>query len=222
MNVVAPGITLEDYNGGRGKPIDLFEGRIKHWILAYAKHLAYEHQQKEHAGIAVLILASSVFEPLGGVLPSVKRLRNSEAKFCNGFVRVFPKVTGDEDAWQVGERVCDLLRNGLFHEAFVKRGLVLTKQEEAILVKSELIFINAVRFLDAVESAFAEVCNEIRAADDTAPIRRAFEFYQDQLEWKQAKKVEPNVIPEPGYLPVCSTSTLAPGPVDPRKWIREL
>src|SRR5436190_2882483 len=82
MNVVAPGITVQDYNEGKGKPIDLFEGRVKHWILAYAKHLAYEHEQKEHAGIAVLNLASSIFEPLGGVLPMAKRRRNSEVNFC--------------------------------------------------------------------------------------------------------------------------------------------
>jgi len=115
MNVVAPGITLQDYNEGKGKPIDPFDGRVKHWILAYAKHLAYEHEQKEHAGIAILILASSIFEPLGGVLPMAKRRRNSEANFCNGFARAFSEVPGAKDSWQVAERVCDLLRDGLVH-----------------------------------------------------------------------------------------------------------
>jgi len=85
-------------------------------------------------------------------------------------------------------------------EAFIKHGLVLTKQEEAILVKSGLIFINAVRLLDAVESAFAEVCYETRTGDDTAPIRRAFDTYWNQMEWKQAKKLEPNAITETGLF----------------------
>ena len=52
MNVVGPGITIEDYDTGRAKPIDVFEGQIREWILAFARHLAHEHAQREHAGIA--------------------------------------------------------------------------------------------------------------------------------------------------------------------------
>ena len=37
MNVVGPGITLEDYKNGKAKAIDVFEGQIKEWILAFAK-----------------------------------------------------------------------------------------------------------------------------------------------------------------------------------------
>jgi hypothetical protein len=84
MNIVAPGITLEDYESGRATAIDLFEGQIQVWILSFARGLAHEHRDKGNAGIAVLLLTSSVLEPLGGVLPRGKGSNNSEAKFCRG------------------------------------------------------------------------------------------------------------------------------------------
>jgi len=112
MNVVAPGITLEDYESGRAKPIDLFENQIKDWILRFALCLAHEHERREDAGIAALLLSSAVLEPLGGVLPMAKGRKNSEAKFCNGFVRVFGTIPGAEDTWQIAGRVADTTAPG--------------------------------------------------------------------------------------------------------------
>jgi hypothetical protein len=230
MNVVGPGITIEDYESGKAKPIDVFEGQIKEWILGFARHLAHEHGQREHAGIAVLLLTSSVLEPLGGVLPLGKRRKNSESKFCNGFVRVFPEVPGSKDAWQVGERVCDLLRHGLFHEAFIKAGVVLTSQDDAIFEKDGIIYLDPIRFFDAVDSAFAQVCSDIRSADANAPIRLSFDAYWSQREADQARKLEVFVTPETEYppvygtsgtaRPVSGTSTLAPA--GPRSFGRKM
>ena len=159
------------------KPIDLFQGQIQEWILGLAQSLAHQHERKEHAGIAVLLLAASVLEPLGGVLPIAKGRRSSEAKSCNGFVRVFGDVSGIKDTWQAAERVCELLRHGLFHEGFVKAGVVLTHQDMPIQEKDGIIFIDAVRFVDAVAVAFDEVCNEIRSAKAGDQSLQAFDAY---------------------------------------------
>jgi hypothetical protein len=72
MNFVGPGITLQDYESGKAKPIAVFEGHIRVWILAFAKCLAHEHEDRGNAGIAVLLLTGSALEPLGGVLPMEK------------------------------------------------------------------------------------------------------------------------------------------------------
>jgi hypothetical protein len=214
MNVVAPGITLEDYNNGKAKPIDLFEGRIKHWILSYAKHLAHDYEEKQNAGIAVLILTAAIIQPLGAVLPPPKGRKSNEAIFCNGFLHVFPEVPGAEDTWKLAERVCDLLRNGLFHESFIKPGLTLRFKDEPISEKDGVIYVDPVRFLDAVESAFSQVCNEIRNAEDGSPIREAFDSYWNQKATEQAKRITPTIKIESDSATTLSTSTLAPNPLD--------
>lgn len=219
MNVVGPGITVEDYESGRAKPIDLFEGQIKRWILAFAHYLANEHDRKEEAGIAILLLSSSVLEPLGGVLPLEKRRRSSEAKFCNGFVRVFGEIPGTKDNWRVAERVCDLLRHGLFHEAFIKAGIILTHQEVPIQEKDGILYLDAVQFVNRIGVAFDEICNEIRRADAADPIRQSFDVYWNQKETEQGKKLESIVESGAQYPPVLSTSTLAP--TIPQKWLRK-
>jgi hypothetical protein len=205
MNVVGPDITIEDYDTGRAKPIDVFEGRIKGWVLAFAE-IAKKH---DSSGIAVLLLTSSVLEPLGGVLPPLDKGRSSKAKFCNGFVRAFPEVPGSNSARQVAEEVYELLRNGLFHEAFIKAGIVLTSQDRPVLEKDGRICIDPSRFFDAVNSAFSEVCNEIRSAEMGAPIRQSFDFYWNQKEGEQAKKLEAMVTPGAEYPPVFGTSGTA-------------
>jgi hypothetical protein len=210
MNVVAPGITLEEFNSGKAKSIDLFEGRIKHWILGYAKHLAHDYEKKADAGIAVLILTASVIEPLGDVLPLAKGRRTSEANFCNGFVRVFPNVPGSVDIWKLAERVCDLLRHGLFHESFIKLGLTLRFQDEPISEKDGVVYIDPVRFLDAVESAFTHVCEEIRDAKGGSPIRESFDSYWIQKAEEQKKRADSTFVFYSDSATTLSTSTLAP------------
>ena len=207
MNVVGPGITLEDYQSGKATPIDLFEGQIRGWILPFAQHLAYEH---EHSGIAVLLLTSAILEPLGAVLPLDKGGKTSKDKFCRGFERAFKEVPGSKSARKVAERVWQALRDGLFHEAFIQAGLVLTTQDIPILEKDGIIYVDCARFFNAVESAFVEVCNEIRSSEKDSPIRSAFDMYWNKKESEQAKKFEATVPVRADYPPTTSTNTLAP------------
>jgi hypothetical protein len=204
MQVVGPGISLEDYK--TGKPaVDLFEGRIREWILGFAKELA----GKEHSGIAVLILASSVIQPLGGVLPFTRReKRNNAANFCNGFVRIFPEVPGCKDTWKFAKRVCDRLRNGLFHEAFIKPGLLLSNRAVPIAEESGQVVIDPVRFLEAVETVFVDVCEQIRAASAESEIRASFETYWNGKETINAKREA--ATPFSAGVPVYTTNTFAP------------
>lgn len=220
MIVVGPGITLQDYESGKVRPIDVFEGQLRGWILAFANYLAHQHEDRGNSGIAVLLLTASILEPLGGVLPTAKGRKTSETKFCNGFVRVFPEVPGSKDAWQVAKRVCDLLRHGLFHEAFIKAGLALTSQNAPIVEDAGSISIDPVRFFDAVEAAVVQVCDEIRRSDAGAPMRKSFDAYWNEKEAEQVKHLAARVRPEAEYPPVCGTSTLAP--VVPNRFVRKI
>jgi hypothetical protein len=40
MAIIAPGMTDEDYQHGKVSELDVFEGRIKSWILAFGRDLA--------------------------------------------------------------------------------------------------------------------------------------------------------------------------------------
>jgi hypothetical protein len=210
MNVVGPGITAEDYENGKAKPIDVFEGRLQTWILAFARHIAHEHEQKDHSGIAVLLLASSVLEPLGGVLPAGNGPKNSEGKFCDGFEYVFKDMPRSTDLSVVAKRVCNLLRHGLYHEASIKAGVVLTAQNVPITEEKGIISIDPARFLDAVMTATSRLCGEIRSAPRNSPSQRSFDAYWNQKESDQENKLTSLVTPGAKYPPECGTSTIAP------------
>src|SRR5690242_17400359 len=111
MNVVGPDISRKDDRSGQAKPIDVFEARSKNWVLACGRTLADEHSRNENVGSAVLLLTSSVFEALGGILPLLSRRRTVEANFCNGFIRVFPEVSGCNDVWSLAENVFGILQS---------------------------------------------------------------------------------------------------------------
>src|SRR5882672_71522 len=124
-NVIAPGITLESYAAGEVDPLLVFENRIQEWLFPFARDLA----QREDSGLCILLLTAAVIEPLGAVLPGAPN--TSKGRFCFGFARIFKNLLG-ERCLEISERAHDLLRSGLFHEGFIKAGLVITKQDEAI------------------------------------------------------------------------------------------
>jgi hypothetical protein len=203
MNVVAPGITQEEYQSGKALPIDVFERQIKGWILAFAEHLAV----LEDSAVAVLTLTSAILEPLGGAL--LGKGQNPKAKFCRGFERVFPTVPGSESARHTAEGVYDYLRNGLFHEAFIKAGLRLIHQDMPIQEKDGEICLDPERFFKAVDSTFAQVCGEIRSLGAS---QETFNKYWTDKQNVQATKLRMGTGAQ--YSPISpvleSLSTSAP------------
>lgn len=206
MAIIGPGMSDTDYATGRISSLDVFEGRIKNWILAFARTLAAQ----ENSGIAILLLASSVFEPMGGVLMDGG---NSEAKFRAGFLRAIPDVPGGKAA-DVAKMVCDLLRDGLFHEGFIKAGLVLEYGEVPVQIRSGAIVIDPRRFLDSVEVAFAAVCDEIRSGD-----QKNFSAYWDKKVRDQGQYVKARFNPEIGSV---ETSIGTAAVMPPEFYIRRM
>jgi hypothetical protein len=203
MSIIGPGMTLNDYESGRVARIDVFEGRIKSWTLAFARRLAME----KDSGIAVLLLTSSAFEPMGGVLLGSG---NSEAKFCAGFVRTSPHVPGSKTAQDVARIVWNLMRDGLFHESFIKAGLILDSLDAPIREEAGAIYIDPVRLLDSVEVAFADVCKDIRAAESAATVRKNFDAYWGEKQEDQRRYMEARVDPQAMFHSGTTLSTAAP------------
>ncbi len=211
MAIIGPGMTDEDYACGKITPLAVFEGRIREWTLAFAKQLT----KQEDSGIATLLLTASVFEPMGGTLLGVG---TSEKKFCAGFLRVFPNVPGGK-AEDIAAMVCDLLRDGLFHEGFFKAGLILEHCETPIELRGTAIVIDPRRFLDAVDAGFGNLCDEIRRADGESAIRKSFDAYWTKKLGDQANYVKARFDPTIGAV-ATSTSTTA---VMPRGiWLKKM
>jgi hypothetical protein len=203
MAIIGPGMTTEDYTSGRVSPLDVFEGRIKGWTLAFAGELA---KQKD-SGIAILLLTSSVFEPMGGALI---RRGNSEAKFCAGFLRAFPDVPGGKTS-DVAKIVCHLLRDGLFHEGFIKAGLLLEHGELPIQQRENMVVIDPVLFLESVDAAFTRLCGEIRSDAANGELRQTFNSYWNKKDDDQGRYVNAKLDPKVASV-ATSTTTLAPMP----------
>ena len=174
MNVIAPGITDEDYFSKRVNPIDIFEGRIKEWTLGFANELAL----KPHSGVAVLILAASVLEPMGGAL--LGTTGNTERRVVKGLTWAFPSLPAGAP-----NQICDLLRDGLFHKSFIKAGLVLQQLDNPIKIEPGGIFIDPNRFLKAIDESFSKLCAEIRSRETAA--FGTFEAYWEKAETDELK-----------------------------------
>jgi hypothetical protein len=211
MAIIGPGMTDDDYASGKVTPLDIFEGRVKAWTLAFARKLA----KQEDSGTATLLLTASVLEPMGGTLLGGG---TSERKFCAGFLRVFPDVPGG-NAEGIAPIVCDLLRDGLFHEGFFKAGLILEYGRTPIEQRGTAIVVDPRRFLHAVDSGFGKLCDEIRAADGESALRKSFDAYWTKKLGDQGNYAKARFDPNIGNV-ATSTSTAAVMP--PEMWFTKL
>jgi hypothetical protein len=224
MNVIGPGITVEDLQSGRKTVIDVFEGIVTEWILSYADFLASEHPKKEHAGTAILILASAVLEPMGGIVPIHPKVGDGKGDidvFSNGFLRVFPEVPGTDDPVEVAKTVYRRVRSGLFHEAFIKPGVRLESMDTAVCRHDDgVIAINPERFLHEIQMAFAKTMTEIRQAEEGDEIRSRFrEYWSKGHKRHDGVQLKKQLADTAIYPSQTGTCTLAITMSDPGLWI---
>lgn len=112
--------------------IDVFEDRMRHWLIAPAKQLL----DVQHGDVAAVALAINYFEGIEIYITGEDSDRKSKAFFCRGFMRVFPGISGPVELQQkIAETLYDLLRCGFAHDAlFRKRIHFSTARPEPILV----------------------------------------------------------------------------------------
>ena len=195
MNFVAPGMTDDQYD--ESKRLDVFQSRTAEWILAFAIRLSKE----KDGGIASLIVSTSIIEPMGGI-----RSRSStvESRFKSGFEYLFPDVS------KVAKDVYSRLRGGLFHEGFIKPGLVITNLSSAIEVKGGFVYVDPERFAIAVNEGFERFCGDIRA-DKT--LRKNFDIYWEKQAEDNVKPLLNLTLPQHG-TPVTLSTSAAMSPFD--------
>jgi len=189
-------ITADQFD--KTKRLPVFQSRTKEWILDVALRLAKE----EHTGVAVLVLVTTIFEPMGAIR-STRTVDKDQ--FADAFVYLFPNVPNGNN---VGLDLYQRLRNGLFHEAFIKPGIVITPpQGEAIKLEGSSIKIDPSRFASEVAAGFERLCDEIK---NTPEMQKRFDLYWEKLESNNMKPLEALFVKGKPPAPPMALSTLAP------------
>jgi len=181
VQVVGPGISLEDYQSGKFSPIDVFEGCLNKWILAFGTELA----GKENSGIAVLILASSIIQPLGAALPYNGKGRNNKTDFCNGFPPAVQAIAGDilegSDSDSEPLQAADFLAGG------ITRGFGTNDAEDYY---ARLRTCHRVAFTQAYPPYFEEIPGMVRELELMESILRKAKRLEHWIEDRQSSKTE--------------------------------
>ena len=104
-----------------------------------------------------------------------------------------------------------MLRDGLFHEGFIKGGLILQSLGEPIQADSDGVKIDPERFLNAVIIAMKQVCGGIRNAKPGDALSMSFADYWSRKEQEQKAKIAatftPQAAPVPPVMPPVTLST---------------
>jgi len=117
--------------------IDIFECRVEVWQLGVAVQILkrMECPKREaiwsHAAYGLIAITFSYFEMIGKILNPYSKKWKTGSDFTMGFCDVYPrfKSAGGEPAAEVAQ-FQDRIRNGMYHLAYTKRGLLIHHSNE--------------------------------------------------------------------------------------------
>ncbi len=150
-----------------------------------------------------MIVACSVIEPVGGIITGSGA---TLTRFTAGFDYIFPKLG-------IGKEVYERLRGGLYHEGFIKEGLLITSLKEAIEVQDGHICIDPVHFATAVNNGFQRFCGDIQ--NDVNGLRERFDAYWEKKTTVNSRGLQ-NTRPLAAPHITGGTSAATPMPYGPR------
>ena len=169
--------------------VDVFEAQMRGWMLNQARALMVD----QHAGFAIMTLATTYFEPLATYVRGIDSEGRSKESFRFGFLYVFEEVadqvqySGASNPQAVVNEIADEcyreLRCGLFHEAITKSKVVLQRvpggpsiqfQVDKASEKVVRIIVDPWSFLPRVETHLADFVAKLRDPSETT-LRANFE-----------------------------------------------
>ncbi len=169
--------TVEDLNNNKASLLDVYEDYVTEYVLAVAERILKE----EHSEIAVVILVTSIFEPLGAMIRGAKKGNDSD-RFCAGFHFVFGAIPGAQDPKSAAARVYRLLRHGLYHEGFLKSGLILVAEGAPISEDGGILRINVGGFLRKTAQQFHVYVEDVRQSGPDSIKTRDFEAFWVKMQ----------------------------------------
>lgn len=113
--------------------IEIFECRVDVWQLGVAARMLKEMEHRErkaiwsHAAYGLVAIIFSYFEMIGKTLnPGSKKRHTAGPDFKAGFCDVYPQFrSGSGTPASVVSQFQDRIRNGMYHLAYTKKGLLL-------------------------------------------------------------------------------------------------
>lgn len=203
MIKISPSYSQDQLDGGEITMVDVYADIVTNCIFRFADSIVFT----EHSGIAVLILLTTVFEPLGGILRGADPCEIKK-NFVEGFDWILQRARGSSDK-KLAERIYGFVRCGLFHEGFIKPRICLTDSDEAVAEKDGVIIIDPRRLCHETEEHFGSFVTGLKG-DET--LRRNFYKYwkgRDKAHQKQLRNMR---LPTVAVYPPIFNGTLSPSP----------
>ncbi len=189
--------TVEDLKGNKVSRLDVYEDYVTEYLLDFAERIA----RSEHSEIAVLVLLTSIFEPLGTMIRGPRKGTDSD-RFCAGLEFVFGPVPGSPAPKSAAARIYRLLRHGLYHEGFLKSGLVLVAEGEPIAEDNGILRINVGAFLRKTAQRFHAYIEGVRRSGEGSMQTRNFIAF-----WEETQDLHsPTVSMDWSSMPDASTA----------------
>jgi hypothetical protein len=177
--------------------VDVFEDRMRYWILCPAKKLL-EKRNEQVAAVGILL---NYFEGIEIYLTGKDSKENSFAFFCRGFSKVFSVIEGDQNKIEecakglyvqarCGFSHDGLFRNRVFFKDSTQNAIVITwPKDNGKFIFSrgvESIIINPVRFYKVIEIHFENYLKKLKERKDEELI----ESFKKTVDLKWGLEIE--------------------------------
>jgi len=138
----------------------IYEDRIKYWFLEYAKKLL----DFKHADYIILAIIFSQIEGMEKLINGpLSRKQKPRKLFMDGLKKIIGINESTDN--ELPKRFYDIVRSGLFHDGFTKKGTGITrgiKIPVAFDNKNNNIIINPLLLLKSFDKYFNEFVNKLK------------------------------------------------------------
>lgn len=169
---ITENISFGDLETGKISPVQVYKKQVKNWLFKPAKCLSDMNDNRFNYyenGISLFILLLTFFESHRQYITGQDSNRNSGRIFATGFDR-FKKyiiLTGKVDTNFRdfnSSKLYDWARNGLFHNGYIKNGLLvdMRRNKKLVFYNNPLWdgwLVDPWNLLDALETYFEEYTN---------------------------------------------------------------
>ena len=137
----------------------IYEDRVKHWFLDYAKKLL----DFKHADFIVLAI---IFSQIEGMAKLLKGTSTKKQQPRTLFMDGLKKIVGMHESGdnKLPKKFYDIVRCGLFHDGFTKKGVGITRdiQKSTDIDTKNNILINPQLLLESFEKYFSEYIKKLQ------------------------------------------------------------
>jgi hypothetical protein len=175
--------------------VDVYEDRVRHWIIGPTKLLA----NTEHGGPAALCIMLTYFEGAWSYAVAKSSSGRSKEYFKRGFADTFKSPVHPESLLlQLGQLLYEDARCGFFHDGLFRSrvylaemnkdiAITLPKRGDVLDIEGEIqsVVIDVKRCVLAVERHFDSIIRSLRDTSNTAQRSKFFTFFKLQCDWEQ-------------------------------------